>query len=218
MHLFDFMYEGEYFYKIADFVMEDEVMTAKQFQIGSPMIHAAPLWEGDNVGDGAYLVYKQIDPAENKFKFRTIKQLTGGTGKPILMPFDGDQPDEIEFRTISERESDAQIHVEGDVGDSAIKIRGNDYDAMIDLPGGGTIQTKDGLVYSNTPGITGDNFNIKVQNRLIGRDELDEVTVEDDGEPFFIYFRGGIATLTDPGGDIIDEKLMTGTIYAEADS
>ena len=195
--------DGEYYYKIAQIVSEGGVLVAKQHQIGGPIVHTASLWEGKNVGDGEYRVYKQIDPSEATFDFRTIKQeglsITGAIG--VLKAAEDPPGDIIPFRAIAARPSQMQINVELS-GTDAIIIKGNDYDQTITLPGGGSIKTTDGLVESMVAPTSGGTFKLEVYNHtIIFNTGSNQIEVNRGSSPHrTIYFMGGIATTTQPAG------------------
>ena len=199
---------GEYYYPIADIEADADTgaLYAKQIQHGGPILHVAELWEGENLGDGAYLSYKQIDPDTAKFQFRTIKQLDGD-GIPILKPLEDpdDPPDQIEFRRLKERASSPQIKIKGEADADEIEISGNDFDVALEFPGLGAQSIKDGLTESGTSCNLGDNFDLRIW-----------ACVQDIGSPpptdpvFTIYFREGLAFVTEPEwtgrGDAIEYK------------
>jgi hypothetical protein len=193
--------EGEYYYKIAQIIVEGGSLVAKQYQIGGPIIHTAALWEGKNVGDGAYLVFKQIEPTASTFDFRTLKQggmdVSGAIS--ILKDPESEPEDHITFKSISPKPSDAQIKVEASGGESVV-IKGNDFELDIEFPGGGTLSVADGLVKAMTTPYKGNTFKVEVYNTTInfntGSNTI-EVT-RDSSASHTIYFVDGIASTTEP--------------------
>ena len=193
--------EGEYYYKIAQIVSEGGVLVARQYQIGGPIIHTASLWEGKNVGDGAYLVYKQIEPGESTFDFRTLKQggmdVSGAIS--ILKDPESVPEDHITFKSISPKPSDAQIKVEASGGESVV-IKGNDFEQDIEFPGGGTLSVADGLVKAMTPPYKGDTFKLEVYDAGLSISTgLNQIILSRGSTPLHtIYFMDGIASTTEP--------------------
>lgn len=207
--------DGEYYYKIAEFFVQDDVLKVKQFQGGGPIIHLADLWEGKNVGGGEYQIYKQVETAEATFDFRTIKQeglsITGAIG--VLKDPEDPPEDFIPFRSIAPRPSQMQINVELS-GTDAIVIKGNDYDKTITLPGGGTIQTTDGLVENMIEPTPGSSFTVRIWEGALSFDQENNFIGFDKANNNTIYFLDGIANLTLPSGvsqptPIIDVAWIT---------
>jgi hypothetical protein len=195
--------DGEYYYKIAEFFIEGETLKVKQFQIGGPILHVSELWEGKNVGDGEHSVYKQIEPTECTFDFRTLKQggmeTTGAVA--VIKPPEDPVEDQIIFRSIAPRPSQMQINVEVS-GDETVVIKGNDFDADIDLIGGGLLKIVDGLVESQTPSGIPESFTVEIwAGELTYYTGGSEIYWEKGSSPLFtIYFFKGAAHLTSPSG------------------
>jgi hypothetical protein len=193
--------EGEYYYKIAQIIVEGGSLVAKQYQIGGPIIHTAALWEGKNVGDGAYLVFKQIEPTASTFDFRTLKQggmdVSGAIS--ILKDPESEPEDHITFKSISPKPGDAQIKVEASGGESVV-IKGNDFELDIEFPGGGTLSVADGLVKTMTAPYKGGIFKLEVYDTTITFDTGSGlVNISRGTAPTHtIYFLDGIASTTEP--------------------
>lgn len=208
----DVSLNGEYYYKIAEFYVEGEILKVKQFQSGGPIVHLADLWEGKNVGDGEYKVYKQIDPSEATFDFRTIKQeglsITGAIG--VLKAAEDPPGDIIPFRAIAARPSQMQINVELS-GTDAIIIKGNDYDQTITLPGGGSIKTTDGLVEDMITPAIGASFTVRIWSGvlLFAASSSGDISWEKGTAPIHtIYFYEGMAFTTLPAGVSPPETII----------
>ena len=151
---------GEYYYKLAEFSIVDEAMKVKQFQHGGPILHVAELWEGLNIGNGDYPIFKKHNPEDNKYEFRKLEQATGG--EAIIVPLTGAIGDEIKFRAVTGRATDPQIDVSAD-GD-LIRVKGNSFDNVLSLAGGQTLTVVDGLISSATDAGSGVTTNVIIKS------------------------------------------------------
>ena len=200
---------GNYYYKLAEFELVGSKLVVIPFQSGGPIAHIAQLWEGENIGSGSFEIYKQRLHTGDSYEFRKLEQLAGG--EALLKPFEGDHPDQIQFKALAERSGEVGIVVETD-GD-LIRIKGTDYDGTVDLGGGGSLTVVDGLIESATDaGSVGDTFMVRVWSGTLstGHGTGDNDYGVGSTPSSTIWFLGGIAHLTEPvdfpteGFEIID--------------
>jgi len=150
---------GEYYYKIAKFVIEDDQPLFQYFHAGENIDHYSERVNFKNKEpdvDGELRPIGHIyEEGEDIYWLKTAVQLES-YGKPIIMPLpDGETKDSIEsiqFRRIADLENydERQINVIGEDGDAAITIRGNYYDADESEVRKFNIVVVDGLVKSFT--------------------------------------------------------------------
>jgi hypothetical protein len=150
---------GEYYYKIAKFVIEDDQPLFQYFHAGENIDHYSERVNFKNKEPDVAGELRPIghiyEEGEDIYWLKTAVQLDGD-GRPIIMPLpDGETKDSIEsiqFRRIKELETQAQIQVIAEDGDPSILIRGNEFNESIADARKITISVTDGLVTSMSKG------------------------------------------------------------------
>jgi hypothetical protein len=121
--------EGEHNYKICKFEIVDDKPKLKLFSAGDNIDHFTERVGMRNLdGDGGtnYALGKDYDDSGDTVGFRSLMQLAG-EGAAIIKPYgEGGAGNTVDFRTISQRETQAQIIVEAEGDSSTILIKGND--------------------------------------------------------------------------------------------
>jgi hypothetical protein len=153
---------GEYYYKIAKFVIEDEQPKFKYFHAGENIDHYSERsnWKNKEPDVAGELrpVGHIYEATDDVYWLKTLVQLSGA-GQPIILPLpDGqtkDSMESIQFRLIKERDTLPQIRVKAEPQDAAITVEGNGKDGELtheDCDGGTNIllQWKDGLIVSDS--------------------------------------------------------------------
>jgi hypothetical protein len=157
---------GEYYYKIAKFVIQDGNPLFQYFHAGENIDHYSERInfknkEPDVDGELRPVGHNYVD-ADDVYWLKTLVQLAG-QGKPIILPLpDGqtkDSMESIQFRLIKERETLPQIKVKAEPQDAEITVEGNGKDGELnheDCDGNTNIilQWKDGLITSDTISFT----------------------------------------------------------------
>lgn len=155
--------DGVYYYKIADFVLEDEVLkVGKQYHIGGPIIHRPNLPEFHNIpatsGQG-YAVMQKWNSVESRYDLRQLVQLGESGGIEVLRPLgEGEPPyNEIPVRRVRERQSgddetaaSKQISVIASPSNDAVLVKGNGKVGGLSVNGlSSGLVWDDGLVTAN---------------------------------------------------------------------
>jgi len=141
-----------------------------------------------NIG-GEVQIYKHFKKDEALHELRTLQNLDEGTGFGVLKDDEDPVGDTIIFRKIDAKsDSPLQASMEDDV----ILIEGNGVGGTAEINFDGSIEVRDGIVEVINEGQKGSNFN------------LVNYPCQDSGpapSPLWtIYFRNGLAFLSDPGG------------------
>jgi hypothetical protein len=161
--------DGEYYLKLARIkvtaaTLSGDYLTGpyantwlQQIHYGSPIIWRQVDPEFENLG-GKIEVWKEFDPEEAIYKFRTIEQLEG-RGETIIKALTSSDAETIPFKRIAERVTQPQVRVttEGD-DDEIVEIKGNGYDESLSDVSNFSISVVDGLVTSilpTTPSLSG---------------------------------------------------------------
>lgn len=148
---------GEYYYKIAKFVIEDEQPKFEYFHAGENIDHYSERanWKNKEPDvDGELRPIGHIyEEEEDTFWLKTLVQLSGD-GKSIILPLpDGETAESLEsiqFRRIKQKDYEPQVKVLAEDSDAAITVRGNEYDTEESDVRKFNIEVKDGLVVSLT--------------------------------------------------------------------
>jgi hypothetical protein len=112
---------GSVYYKL--FTLNATTGVIEKVLSGQDLLHYAERFAMTNLTSGSgtiYKVLKDYNPATDTVNFRTLSQLGGSGGQPIIK---AGTTDSIEFRRIKEKSSDAQVKVSADGDD--ILVRGN---------------------------------------------------------------------------------------------
>lgn len=92
--------EGKYYCKLIEFDLSPSgAATIKPFHTGENIVHVHNLADMENSHSGDRRVFQKFDPAAAKYVFRDLKSV--GKGVPILPPIDGDEGNDIPFRSIA---------------------------------------------------------------------------------------------------------------------
>jgi hypothetical protein len=151
--------EGEYFYKLANFIATPgDGLIARIFHAGDHIHHYAERVTMKNPANESsadyYNVLKDYEPTEDVVNFKALEQLNTD-GIPIISPTSSDST--IPFRRIKGAYVDAQVRVSAD-GD-AILVQGNGVNgslSWVDCTGYSTtiLQWQDGLITSESDSFT----------------------------------------------------------------
>jgi hypothetical protein len=141
--------EGEHNYKICKFEIVDDKPKLKLFSAGDNIDHFSERVGMRNLEGGggtSYQIGKDYDDSDDSVSLRSLLQLTG-TGIPIIKPYgEGGAGNTVDFRTISQRETQAQIIVEAEGDSSTILIKGNGYPSSVTNAHKISMTVEDGLV------------------------------------------------------------------------
>jgi len=165
------------------------------------------LIEIENIGGKRELYQGYLVGPDDKHELRTIEQIEG-RGEPIIKPLDPGDPEAdppvpaeeegetIKWKTIAEKESQAQIRVSTKDDGDVVQIEGNSFDQSF----GGLVKNlsvNDGLV-TGFEDAGGDNFNVEYYTWGVTSDgTTGEVFTTKLSLVFTIYYRDGLASLTD---------------------
>ena len=121
------------------FVLNSTTGTIEKVLSGQNLLHYAERFTMANLTSGSgttYKVLKDYDPSTDTVNFRTLSQLGGSGGQPLIK---AGSTDSIEFRRIKEKATGSQVKVSADGDD--ILVRGNNVDGD-----NGAVTVVDGLV------------------------------------------------------------------------